>query len=207
MIVWVLMKFLLHSKIFFMPLKLKTKVFLIFWIGSCQSSIIKPKDTTKLPVGYEYNTDRLNSMGLFDGSFFNNVITTRNNVEMRHGPGVRFDLKDKIYPKDTIGIVTESIGNWVKFIPVGGGITGWIHAKTVRSYNQTEKITMSFRKLPIVTAVHRVTKVFDYKSLEKFATIIPKGTAFVALKKHKWRLLVWIPQTNSLAWVSQRDFR
>jgi hypothetical protein len=175
--------------------------------GCVSNGPVKPELRTVLPSSFKKEGESLNKMAVLHPKTLKLYSVKRSKAELRKGPGVGFDLKDVILKKGALGILIEEKGVWRKIIPLENKDSGWVHKKTIEVSKQNSEIEISLRKLPAVVAVKRVERMYDFSTIKQLKVNIPKGTAFVALQKHKWRTLVWLHQTNSLAWVSQRDFR
>lgn len=178
---------------------------------SCASTEpVTPQLKTIVPDSFEKKSHELGKNAVLGKETVKVLRISRNRAELRKGPGTNYEIQDEILKNGETCLLLEEMGVWRKILPLtdeGTKKTGWVHKKTISVDNSVDKISINLNKLPAVVAIKRVNKIFSYSKMEQIKVDIPKGTAFVALQKHKWRTLVWLPQTNSLAWVSQRDFR
>lgn len=132
----------------------------------------------------------------------------KNTVEVREGPGTQFAIQDQFLGVDDILIVTGRLGVWVKFLGLHNGRSGWIHRATANEFvPQTSELKVDMDLLPVVNAVRRVNRIYSYQDQKKHKVDIPKGVSLVALKRETRRILVWLPQNNTLAWVDGSDFQ
>lgn len=136
------------------------------------------------------------------------VKTTRNQVELREGPGLVFQLKDEILPRDKTLIVIEKAKKWTKVFDPSSHTTGWVHQQTIqRIPSKGRKETIALSVLPKAFAVSPIKKIYDYKDGIPIEVNIPKGSPFIRVREDSERSLVIIPQTASLAWINKKDIQ
>jgi hypothetical protein len=188
---------------------LASALLLVGGLVSCAtSSIIKPELKTELPRDFNSQNELLSGKALLPAHTLELLEVVRKRAELRKGPAITYDLKDKTALKGDVGIPLNTKGVWKKVYLIESGTSGWIHGKTVSSLEGNPKmISVDLKKLPVVAAYKPTKTIYDYPTIKKLDVDIPKGTTFIVFKKYKWRLLVWLPQTNTMAWVAQKDFR
>lgn len=184
-----------------------TTLSLLIVIGCAGPQLVEPELKTLRPEGFEKKIVELNQNAVLDSGILKIIRVQREHAELRKGPGARFGIQDDVLKRGHKGILIEAKGVWRKIISIDGELSGWLHKKSIVRHYEKEKIKISFDRLPVVVAIRDVNRMYDYKDISLLNVKIPKGTPFIAFQKHKWRTLVWLPQTNSLAWVSQKDFR
>lgn len=136
------------------------------------------------------------------------VKTTRNQVELREGPGLAFQLKDEVLPRDKTLIVIEKAKKWTKVFDPISHASGWVHQQTIqRMPSKGHKEVVALKALPKAFAVSSIKKIYDYKAGIPIEVNIPKGTPFIRLREDSERSLVIIPQTASLAWINKKDIQ
>lgn len=131
--------------------------------------------------------------------------TVRNQVELREGPGMAFQLKDEILPRDKALIILEQAKKWIKVLDPTRHTVGWVHQQTIKripSAGRTETVVLN--ALPKAFAVAPIKRIYDYKDGSPIDVNIPKGASFVRLREDKENSLVIIQQTASLAWINKR---
>lgn len=178
-------------------------------VSSCATnSPVKPSLETEIPEDFHDNNKLLSGTAVLPAQTLELLEVVRNRAELRKGPAITYDLENEIANKGDVGILLSSKGVWKKVYWIDSEKSAWVHGKaTAQMRNSPKQISVDLKKLPVVAAYKPTSRIYDYSSIKRIKVDIPKGTTFIVLKKHKWRLLVWLPQTNTLAWVAQRDFR
>lgn len=138
----------------------------------------------------------------------NEAVVTRQHAELRLGPGEQYSLDDTIIGAGTKIVTFERFGAWQKvFIPMLKK-EGWLHHKTLKPEKSSkQEVTIASTNLPIISILKNVHQVSSYPDKRKVKFKIPKGAVFLAIKYEKEKVLVWIPETNSVAWLSSQYTR
>jgi hypothetical protein len=133
----------------------------------------------------------------------------RPRAEFRSGPGSEFDLLDSTLEGHDKVIIFDTIGVWSKVISPRLGISGWVHRKALASDLEADsaEIEVAVKLLPTVIAIEAIDHVYSYGDLGNAAVSITRGTQFIALRKVKGRTLVWLTETNSVAWISDQSVK
>lgn len=133
----------------------------------------------------------------------------RPRAELRTGPGIQFELADKILTQGTRVIVFMKIGVWAKVIvPSGTWQSGWVHGQTLAEAKPNEKpLTIDVNRLPTVIALNRIATVESFPDQVKLSVEIPKGAMFRSLRFADNDALIYLPDTNSVMWMSRKDVK
>jgi hypothetical protein len=135
----------------------------------------------------------------------------RPRAEVRVGPGPQFDLADEILEQGTQVVVFDARGVWRKAVPLTRLTTlplrgGWVHEKALAPpFPNREALAVDRRLLPTVIAVRDVPSARTFPAKAQVATAVPRGTLFRALSFAASDVLVWVPETNSMMWISGKD--
>jgi hypothetical protein len=132
----------------------------------------------------------------------------RKQAELRYGPGIQFPLKDRILTRDTLVLAYSQLGIWRKIYIPQFHLEGWVHKDTIHpAVKAPDYITVPAEALPLVFAKDGHSQVLDYKTKNRLSLAIPKGTPFHTLKKEGRMWLIYLPATQSIAWIHSRDVR
>ncbi len=130
----------------------------------------------------------------------------RPRAELRTGPGIQFELADKILTQGTSVILFMKVGVWAKVIVPGSWQSGWVHAQTLAEAKPNAgPITIDMNRLPTVLALHPVAAVASFPEQAKLLVEIPKGAMFRSLRFAENDALIYLPDTNSVMWMSRKD--
>ena len=130
----------------------------------------------------------------------------RPTAAMRSGPGPQYELADRVLIKGAKVLVLGRLGVWRKVIVQKTGASGWVHVQTLGERRTNDKPYMvDTSRLPIVLALRPVAVVRAFKGKRPMKAAIPKGAMFRSLRLAAAEALVWIPETNSVMWVSRKD--
>jgi hypothetical protein len=130
----------------------------------------------------------------------------RPRAELRTGPGIQFELADSILTQGTRVIQFMKVGVWAKVIVIGTWQSGWVHGQTLAEAKpNTRAITIDTNRLPTVLALHPVGSVASFPDQAKLAVDIPKGAMFRSLRFADNDALIYLPDTNSVMWMSRKD--
>ncbi len=136
------------------------------------------------------------------------VKTVRNQVEVREGPGLAFQLKDEILPRNKTLIVVERSKKWVKVVEPVRNTTGWVHQQAIaRIPPKGQHHAVATNVLPKAFAVAPIKRLYDYQDGIPIDVNIPKGSRFIRVREDNERSLVIIPQTTSLGWLNKKDIQ
>ncbi len=131
----------------------------------------------------------------------------RPRVEMREGPGTQFSLVDQILERDQVVVVFERTGSWYKVLLPESGALGYVHHQTIALPDSTRvPVEIPASTLPAIFARRDVKISYDYETEQKLPVEIRKGAVFAMLKRNRWRVLVWLPDTGTVAWLDRKDF-
>lgn len=130
----------------------------------------------------------------------------RPRAELRTGPGIQFELSDRILTQGTRVIVFMHVGVWAKVIVPGSWQSGWVHGQTLAESKPNAKpMTVDMTRLPTVLALRPVQSVGSFPSQSKLPVEIPKGAMFHSLRFAENDALIYLPDTNSVMWMSRKD--
>lgn len=130
----------------------------------------------------------------------------RPRAELRTGPGIQFELSDKILTQGTKVIVFMKVGVWAKVAVPGTWQSGWVHGQTLAEMKPNpHAMTIDVNRLPTVLALRPVTTVASFPDQTKLPVSIPKGAMFHSLKFAENEALIYLPDTNSVMWMSRKD--
>lgn len=137
------------------------------------------------------------------------AMIVRPRAELRMGPGSTFDLLDSILEENDKVMIFDTIGVWSKIVSLRLGIGGWVHKKVLALDESApdSNIEVATKLLPTVIAIEAVTHMYSYGDLAKIPVRIGKGSQFIALRKIGGRTLVWLADTNSVAWISEEQVK
>ncbi len=130
----------------------------------------------------------------------------RPRAELRTGPGIQFELSDKILTQGTKVIVFMKVGVWAKIAVPGIWQTGWVHGQTLAETKPNPKaMAIAIDRLPTVLALRPISTVESFPRQEKLPVSIPKGAMFHSLRFAENDALIYLPDTNSVMWMSRKD--
>lgn len=133
---------------------------------------------------------------------------TRQMVEVREGPGTEFPLLDRLLTSSTPVVVIDSFGVWTKVYIPDHKFEGWIHHRTFRRMsNPPVFLELPIDRFPKVFTRRELFEVFDYQSKKAISYSTPKGRQFRRLAKQGNMVLVYLPETRSIAWLMAGDVR
>jgi len=179
-------------------------------IGACslleRSSLLNQskfsiKSTTKVPEHFLEQVETKSRLEIPQGMLELWQIN-REQVEVREGPGVDFELKVSLLDYGENVIITARKGVWRKFLSLDTKIRGWIHYRRLSPLEKKiDSIVIPVKNLEKVFAIRDVNKVYSYGDNKQQSVHIPKGRGFPFMKQKGDKNLVWIYETNSVAWV------
>ncbi len=180
---------------------------LYLWSISCSSVPITARvhSTTIIPEPGKYKTHP--TYLEMDSHLVDIHKVVRPIAEIRVGPGVHFPIQDQTIGKGEIIVVMEKLKHWVKVYTPFRSLTGWVHQKTIQSTPYQKNLKIPFQKLPSVFVIKNLTKLIDYHSKKPTIIKAAKGAFFKSLKKEKSLTLIYIPQSNSIAWIKSGDIQ
>lgn len=131
----------------------------------------------------------------------------RPRAELRTGPGIQFELSDRILTQGTRVIVFMKVGVWAKVVVPGNGWqSGWVHGQTLAAARPNDKpMTIDPNRLPTVIALNPVGSVASFPEQKELPVTIPKGAMFRSLRFADKKALIYLPETNSVMWMSRKD--
>ncbi|MCX6105697.1 MAG: SH3 domain-containing protein [Proteobacteria bacterium] len=130
----------------------------------------------------------------------------RPHAEMRVGPGTQYELLDATLDRGADAIVLAQHGVWLKILPVISGASGWVHRQALsRPRLNVQPFSLSLQRLPTIQVVHDTNLVWDFPSSKQWHVMIPRGAMFRQLRLNGNGALVWLPETNSVMWLSRKD--
>ncbi|MBP6217488.1 MAG: hypothetical protein KA436_02755 [Oligoflexales bacterium] len=129
-------------------------------------------------------------------------------VELRAGPGSAYPLEKRLLNKGEKLVLLSRIGSWRKVLALRDHEKGWAHIKTLGPGHSKETLTIRTKDLPTVYTKKLISTVQAYtKDREPLSVVIPKGTTLGCFQKFSNRVLVWVPSTNSVAWIAAEDIQ
>ena len=130
----------------------------------------------------------------------------RPRAEMRLGPGTQYELQDAPLDRGVDAIVLGQHGVWLKILPVISGASGWVHSQALsRPRLNGQPFSISLQRLPTIQVVHDTNLVWDFPNSKQRRVMIPRGAMFRQLRLNGKGALVWLPETNSVMWLSRKD--
>ena len=131
--------------------------------------------------------------------------------EWRKGPGLGFEIHDDLLTPSTEVILTRVAGPWLKVCPLASSPlegseavrVGWIHVRSLagRPYRNPRALRVPTVALPVVFAKEPIHKLGEFSRNRWHKVNIPKGSAFLGFAASSENTLVWLPQTQSVAWL------
>lgn len=192
------------AKKFFIYFKLTTYIVLC---SSCFHSKDSINDGFKLiKLKNKLQTSRGNNLSQYElyipSKLLRLVEVKTYFAPFREGPGFNYPIKDKLLLKKSIHVELDSYGQWTKVLNLTTGKKGWIYKDFVHLVDSPKKnYKIRLDKLPLFMTVKdsSIIRSFDKKSLIRKA--VPKGSYFISLNSSKKEKLVWLEDSNSLAWL------
>jgi SH3-like domain-containing protein len=131
----------------------------------------------------------------------------RPRAEVRSGPGIQYELADNVLEQGAKVLTFARVGVWQKVVVIGTWQKGWVHSGALSAQAPSAApLTVDMRRLPTVTVVHDVETVQAYRVANPpLKVAIPRGAQFRSLRLAAADTLVWLPQTNSVMWMSRKD--
>ena len=117
-----------------------------------------------------------------------------------------FSLSDFNIPRDTVIMLVARYKRWRKVYDPQRQIFGST-TKRSTSTNLRNRFQFQSQRLPNVFVVKPTAPLFDFHDKSKVITKVSKGTFYKALKRKKKMVLVYLPSTNSIAWLRERDVK
>jgi len=131
---------------------------------------------------------------------------SRHQVELREGPGTEFPLRDQFLIAKTLVIPIHEHKMWVKVYIPSQNIEGWIHQQAYQTMTDPPVlIELTVDRFPLVFAVRDIHQIFDYESKKSLAFSAPRGHYFHRLAKQGNMVLIYLPETRSIAWLRAGD--
>lgn len=163
--------------------------------------------TTVLPKQYSASLKRIEPARRRVASTMLTIAKVqRPHADLRVGPGADYHLHDYSLPLGTEVLVLQSAGVWRKVLLTRHGLQGWVHAKAI---TQVDKIPgfrdLDMNSLPTVAALREIDMVRTFPYAKQAATKIPRGAMFRALSENTTGVLVWLAESNSVAWLDRKD--
>lgn len=180
--------------------------------------------TTRLPppqVGYlkfdndlpgtleEFEEGRYSRYFQIPAHLINLARVKRAAAEPRQGPGMNFDLIDRIFPTGEYLVILDSYKNWQYVVSPLHQKKGWVHKNAIVSANAVppslKNLLMPKSFIPKVfpRTRHIAQTAINNSRSQNLRT--PKGQSFYAIRTFVDKVLVIIPQTNQLAWLANED--
>ena len=130
----------------------------------------------------------------------------RPHAEMRVGPGTQYELLDTTLDRGADAIGIGQHGVWLKILPVIAGVSGWVHGRALsRPRLNSQPFRLSLQRLPMIQVVRDTDMVWEFLKSKQRQAIIPRGAMFRQLRLNAQSALVWLPETNSVMWLSRKD--
>lgn len=130
----------------------------------------------------------------------------RPRAEVRSGPGVQFELTDKVLLQGADVLVFDKVGVWRKIVVMATSQTGWVHAQTLAEPRPSDvPMIVDPKRLPTVLAMREVDQVRSFPEQAPVKTKVPKGAMFRSLMYADAGTLVLLPETSSVMWIPGKD--
>ena len=130
----------------------------------------------------------------------------RPTVEMRDGPGLNYPLDANLLQEGDLVVKIADHGIWRKVLVLTSGEKAWVHYRTIKAYRPSKKyISMKLNHIPRVFVSGPISHAIDFSTGQKRPWSPAKGRPFPVLQKRGKLTLVYLPETNSLAWLTSRD--
>jgi hypothetical protein len=127
----------------------------------------------------------------------------RPKAEVRSGPGSHFQLVDLMLYRDNSVFLFERIGVWQKIFEPISKVSGWVHFRVLDDISSDAgQVAVATTNLPTVFAMTDIDKGYAFPEKSELEVHIPKGAIFKSFKKTEFGTLVWLPQTNSVLWLT-----
>lgn len=133
---------------------------------------------------------------------------SRRHAEVRTGPGLQFPIAPRHLKKHDKVILLYTHKYWMKIADPKSGKLGWVHKKTLTwTKPKTNIMTVSNRSLESVFVSDNFAPLYDYKSKKRLSVMAPKGHPLKVFYSKGRHLLVYLPSTNSVAWIMKESVR
>lgn len=177
-------------------------------IASCATNEPAPKEGMSLeavsprtefkPLSADTNDHAL----LVPRSMLTVAYVTSAKTVAREGPGGQFPVSDIVFEHGQRLLVFDQIGVWAKVLEVASGQTGWLHKKTItKPAPNNHPIEVHSALLPVVFAIQPIGRLVAYDAVRDVPAVIPKGASFTVFSKQKGKTLIWLKESNSVAWL------
>jgi hypothetical protein len=178
------------------------------FVGPPPPRVLALQEKTELPNAFatELRADADVTLTVPPGMLLVATVA-RPRAELRQGPGGQFELADVVLAKNTPVVVLERVGVWCKVLTQGRSpVGGWAHEQALGEVALSRApIRLDAARLPTVLATRLVPSVEAYPGRTPLATAIPRGALFRSLVVGEVDALVWLPETNSVMWISRKD--
>lgn len=130
----------------------------------------------------------------------------RPRAEVRLGPGSQFELTNLLLPEGSRVLVFQQIGVWRQVLVPPQWQRGWIHYQALSPPKlNLRPVDIDLKRLPTVLALRSVLKAQSFPEQKPLKVEVPKGSMFHSLQISAQAALVWLPETNSVMWLSRKD--
>jgi hypothetical protein len=180
------------------------------WTSSTPKSLpilsvqsVQPR--TVIPVALAAENQNESTLLQIPNSLLSFSHVTQPAAEMREGPGSQFPLQGVLLETGDRVLVLDHYRKWVKVFQGDTGRSGWMHQQSLTPLStQTGSFTVDTRALEALV-VTPGRSLMSYPDQAIVPLPIPVGRVFFVLKKEKKRSLVWLPESQSVAWVSNQS--
>jgi len=164
------------------------------------------KNHTILPESFGSQGAELFTHLLVPNELLRLSVVSRPRAEVREGPALHFPVQDNILTVGDKVIEFQRVDVWSRIIAVKSGQRGWVHYQTLqRDHRVPQKVEVETQLLPNVFTKVEGARLYDYPSQRALEASIPRGRALRMLMQGRSRAIVWLAETNTVAWIELED--
>ena len=129
----------------------------------------------------------------------------RPSTPLREGPGSGFPIQARLLSWGAIVAETDQYSVWRKVITIPELRTGWVHFRTLgddTSYKNPVRLPGSL--LPLRHTRRQLTEVAGFSDNQPVSATIPADRGLLQIRSEPTRTLLWIAETNSVAWFPKK---
>ena len=135
-------------------------------------------------------------------------LVVRPRAEIRVGPGSQFELLDKSAEAGEELVHLDRRGVWRKVVHLATGASGWVHSQALSEPKLSKnEIMLPIQRLPTVQLIRATDRVWNFPGAMPLRVKVPQGAMFRQLRRTRENVLVAIPSTNSVMWLSRKDLQ
>ena len=169
-------------------------------------SVVSVQSRTIVPAEITAQNTIESSLLQIPNSLLSFSQVTQSAAEVREGPGSQFPIQALfLEPGDRV-LILDQYQKWVKIFHGDAGRSGWVHQQALTSTPiSTGSFTVDTRSLETLFVQKKHgSQLASYPEQTVLPLAVPVGRMFFVLKKEKKRALVWLPESQSVAWLSSK---